>query len=413
MPTWKSGWGVVLATWLCLFVGASPVVVFTFGNFMAPFTAEFGWNRGAMSTAFAAGAFAAAFAAPLSGWLIDRYGLRRVTLPAIVASAAIVAAQALNNGSLALLVVLQFLVGAITVVLTALPYVKAITTWFDHNRGLALGLSTLGGAVGMAVIPQVAQYVIAHHGWRTAYLVLGGLVLVFAFLPAFLLLFEAPKTSTKTASAAQAIGLTAAEARRTWRLWAICAVFLLGAAGTAGVIGQLVPMLVDRGIPVAVATGALGVFAISSAVSRLVSGFLLDRVFAPLLGAACFLAAAIGLALLLSTQVPALLTLGIVFCGIAIGLEYDLLPYLVSRYVGTLAFGELVGYAFFSFSFGTGTIGPLLMGNSHSMMGSYRPALMLLCGGLVIASALLLVLGPYAYAPKRKTVTADDTSAQV
>ena len=47
---------------------ATDLVVFTFGNFMAPFTSEFGWNRGAMSTAFATGAFAAAFAILNAMW---------------------------------------------------------------------------------------------------------------------------------------------------------------------------------------------------------------------------------------------------------------------------------------------------------------------------------------------------------
>ena len=56
MKRFRNGPSAIVATWFCMFVGSTPVVVFTFGNFMRPLSAEFGWSRALMSAAFAVGA---------------------------------------------------------------------------------------------------------------------------------------------------------------------------------------------------------------------------------------------------------------------------------------------------------------------------------------------------------------------
>ena len=407
----RSGPSAIVATWFCLFIGASPVIVFTFGNFMRALSPEFGWSRALMSSAFAGGALAAAVMAPIIGHLLDRYGLRRVTLPGLVIAAIAVAAQALNNGNPALLFVLQALVGGLTVVLTALPFSKAISSWYDERRGMALGLSTIGAAIGFAIVPQFAQFLIGNYGWRTAYLGLGAAILVIAFIPAFFLLHDSGRRNVnQEASGLPAVGVTVQEGRRSWRLWAICAIFLFGAAGTAGLVGQMVPLLTDRGFSVQAATSVLSFFAISNVISRVAGGFLLDRIFAPVLAACTLFASGIGVILLAQSGSYEWVVVAVTLCGIAIGLEADLLPFLVSRYFGTRAFGELVGYAFLSFTLGTGTVGPLLMGNSSTFLGSYTPALYACAGCLFLGSIVLLFLGPYPFpatkasAPERNDV---------
>lgn len=402
MPSQKNGgWGVVVTTWFCLFVGASPVIVFTFGNFMKPLSEAFGWSRGFMSSGMAVGAIAAAILAPVLGRLIDSMGIRKITLPALIVAALAVAAQSLQTGHAAVFYILSAIAGGLTVALTALPYAKAISLWFDRNRGLALGISTLGGALGVAVIPQIAQYVITGYGWRQAYIVLAVLILVIAFIPALLWL-RTPPGIEQAAAVEVAFGPSASEGRRDWRLWALCISFLLAAAAISGPIGQLVPMLTDRGFSPAQATGMLGVYAIASTLARLISGLILDRVFAPILGAIVFLAGACGLLLILFGSGDLSLLVGIFLCGISVGAEYDILPFIISRYFGTKAFGELVGYGFLSFTLGTGAFGPLIMGNSYTMLGSYNYALGIFTIFLLFSAILLVSIGPYRFKPSNQ-----------
>jgi sugar phosphate permease len=400
----RSGWASVIASWFCLFAGASSIIVFTFGNFLRALTAEFGWSRGLLSNAFACSALAAAIATPILGWLVDRYGIRRVTLPGIVIGGLAVMTLAANNGSAWVLFVTLPAAGALTVALTALPYTKAITNWFDQRRGLALGIATLGGSIGVAVVPQLTQSVISTYGWRTAYIFLGVLVLVVAFLPALIFLHDRERNERADAAtvAANTPGFSAHEGRRQWRLWVICAAFLLAAAGASGIIGQLVPLLTDRGVGVENATRMIAVFAIGSAIARMFSGVVLDYVFAPYVGALSFLGGGIGLVLFVTSNNPSLLIVATALCGLSIGVEYDLLPYTVSRYMGMRAYGELVGYCFTCFVIGTGIVGPLMMGNSFSLLGSYNPSLTAFACFLFIAAVLLLTLGPYTYPASRK-----------
>ena len=57
-------------------------------------------------------------------------------------------------------------------------YTRTILTWFNRRRGLAVALILTGSGVGSIVIPPLTQWVIDHHGWRNAYLMLGGIALL-------------------------------------------------------------------------------------------------------------------------------------------------------------------------------------------------------------------------------------------
>ena len=86
------------------------------------------------------------------------------------------------------------------------------------------------------------------------------------------------------------------------------------------------------------------------------------------------------------------LTLGIVGGGTAA--EGDIIAYLVSRYFGLRAFGEIYGYAFAAFTLG-GVVGPLLMGVGFDSTGSYGLVLSAFVVATLIAAALMTRLGPY------------------
>jgi MFS family permease len=75
------GWRVALAASGCVFVSFGSLGVYTFGIFVKPIAAEFGWSRQAISSAFALGALAFGACSPVIGRLLDRYPARRIILP--------------------------------------------------------------------------------------------------------------------------------------------------------------------------------------------------------------------------------------------------------------------------------------------------------------------------------------------
>ena len=83
MTTERNRWWIVFASVIGLLVGNGPIMQFTFGVLLPPIAREFGWARGTVSSAIVVGLWMTGIATPLVGRLVDRYGIRRVALPAI------------------------------------------------------------------------------------------------------------------------------------------------------------------------------------------------------------------------------------------------------------------------------------------------------------------------------------------
>ena len=80
--------------------------------------------------------------------------------------------------------------------------------------------------------------------------------------------------------------------------------------------------------------------------------------------------------------------------GLGLGAETDLMPYVVSRYFGLRAFGEIYGYVVVGWGLG-GVIGPLLMGLGFDSTGSYSFVLGIFIVATLTAAGLMTRLGPY------------------
>nr|HEV7955482.1 MFS transporter [Candidatus Acidoferrales bacterium] len=78
------GWYVVLTAALGLLLGFAPIFVYCFGVFIKPLTAEFHSTRTAISFAFTLTNLMLAVASPFVGRLADRFGPRKVIIPAAI-----------------------------------------------------------------------------------------------------------------------------------------------------------------------------------------------------------------------------------------------------------------------------------------------------------------------------------------
>jgi MFS family permease len=127
---------------------------------------------------------------------------------------------------------------------------------------------------------------------------------------------------------------------------------------------------------------------------RLITGWLLDRYFAPWVSAASFAMAAIGIVLLVGSPTPATASTAAFLLGYAMGAEADVMPYLVSRYFGLRSFTELYGYAFSGYAV-AGAVGPSLMGLAYDRSGNYSQVLVGFVFTVTAGVALLLRLPRY------------------
>jgi MFS family permease len=391
---------VVLGSALALMVCNGPMILFPFGVLVGPITAEFGWPGATLASAVVTAHATGALAMPIVGALMDRYGVRRVALPAICCFALGFAGMSLLPGVPVLFVVGYALLGIVGAGHSTLTYARAVSTWFDARRGLALGLSLSGVGIGAALTPQVARILVASYGWRGAYLGLGILLFVIA-TPAVAVLVrdrvQAPtvhRTAERTSAVADDIGLRAAV--RGFHFWAIAIALFLVAGSVNGSIAHIVPLLANRGVSTQAATAALSSAGLALILGRILSGYCLDRLFAPFVSATFFLVPLCGILLLGSGTNTALALFAAILLGIGIGAEVDIMAFLVGRYFGLSSYGRIYGTLLALFTFGSG-LGPWLIALSFDHFHTYANALIGCSVALAIASILVASLGPYKY----------------
>ena len=174
----ESGWSVVVAAYFGVMVGFGSLLVFTFGTFVKPLGAAFGWNREDVSAAFGFAALTVAVCSPLLGRLLDRYGPKRIIIPCMAVFGISFASLGFLTPHLYQLYAVFVVLGVVGNGTSQMGYSRAVATWFDQRRGIAFALVMAGSGTGSMLFPPFAQTLITHFGWRAAYMLLGGLVLI-------------------------------------------------------------------------------------------------------------------------------------------------------------------------------------------------------------------------------------------
>jgi MFS family permease len=393
-------WWIVFACACGLLVGAGSVLIFSFGVFLKPVTEDLGISRGDLSAGLGISAWFVALSCPTIGWLIDRFGTRRVLIPGILLFALAVASFGLMQAKPLFLIYAIFCVaGFISGVQTPIPYAAVVSHWFDRQRGIALGLATAGVGLGVALIPQLAAVLISHFGWRQAYFGLGLAVVVLAWIPVVLFVRDPPlasRTGGDPPGSAALPGMLATAALKTPTFWLLSGAFFFGVLAINGTIVHIVALLTDRGISLQAATGALSVAGIAIIVGRIVCGWCLDRFWGPYVAICFFILPMFGIALLGSGWGYPAPLIGAALCGSGIGAEIDLMAFFIGRYFGLKAYGKIYGLMFMLFNIGTG-LGPALSGRAFDMYHSYFQIFVVYEVALALTCLLLVCLGPYTY----------------
>src|SRR5215468_6710171 len=393
----RSAWLVVAVSSVGLFLHFGSLLVNAFGVFLTTLCDQFHWSRGQVSFAFTLATLTAMLTMPLTGWLTDRFGSRRPILVCMVVFGALYASLSFLTPHLWRLYAAFLILGLVGPGTSAVPHASLISRWFTGRRGLALGLAMCGTATGGVIWPRATQALMDQFGWRNAYAISGGAVLLVAVPLQFLLLREPSTIARKSeqgAIGAQAEGLTRGEALRGSLLWLLLFAFFIISMSIHACMIHLVPMLTDRGMTPADAALAASLFGAAGMVGRLGMGYLLDLLPAERIPAIAFSVVAAGIFLLFAGAPGASAYAAAMLIGFGYGSETATIPYLVGRYFGLRSFGEIYSYLFITVPLG-GALGPLLMGAAFDRAGSYQLAL-LFCGvATAVAALALLRLGSY------------------
>ena len=286
------GWVMVAVTFLAALISAGTVGAP--GVFIVPLQKEFGWSTAEISSALSIRFILFGLMAPFAAALMNRYGLRNVTLAAqLIVVSGLVTSLAMTQ--VWQLILLWGVVIGIGTGMTALVLGATIATrWFVARRGLVIGMLTASVATGqLAFLPLLAT-ITERYGWRVAL----GFVCVMLGVAAFAVLMlmrdrpsdvglrpfgdngTAPLPAPPPANApimAAALG-TLRESSKSSVFWILFATFFVCGASTNGLVQvHLIPMCLDFGIPQVQAACLLAAMGIFDFFGTIISGWLSDR----------------------------------------------------------------------------------------------------------------------------------------
>jgi len=394
----KGGGKPLAAALLGVACGASPLPFNVLPLVMGPINQEFGWDFAAISAGMTIFGIIASLMAPVYGGLADRFGVRPVALISLFVFGVVFGSLYFVPASLMGYWLLWGLLGAIGIGSTPVTWSRAISLWFNRNRGLALGIMLLGTSLAALVVPQIAQRAIAAGGWRMAFPVVA-LLPIFVALPIGLRWFREPRPHERppglSGADGKVAGICLAEAVRGYRFWLLLSSILMISLAYGGAHIHIAQIVGLHGFSAQVAASVLGVVAIGILSGRLIVGFLFDRFWAPGIAFPALLLPALACWLLMGTQASlTMVMMGAFLLGFAAGAESDVIAYLAAKYFGMAHYGRIYGVLYMPFGIGS-AISPIIYGAVRDQTGGYDPMLMVSMFLFAGGGALLLPLGRY------------------
>ncbi len=398
------GWIIVFAS-LVLLVGSFGTQL-TFGVFLKPLSAEFGWTRAATSGAMSLAMGISGVIGLVMGRLTDRFDVR----------IAIGISMALGTACYVLLAGMhslwQFylyfgLGGGICIGSTYAPVSAIVSKWFRERRALALGIALMGIGVGQMVLSPVAAHLIEGPGWRTAYVVLGVVIFVCALPALFLLgrrrlertaLNQAPPSDgglTGDGAPASTEGMTTRQAARTAPFWMMMITGIAIAGGFYIVAAHVVPAATDVGVAPTAAALILTVSSVAGIPGTVGGAWWLTEKMGHR-WALFVLCAGQAVALFLFVLISNLWAFYVVaaLLGFCFSASTPVRQAMAPPLFGLKSIGAVLGFAYLAWSIGA-VLGPFLAGLIYDLTHSYDLAFIVGCVLLLAGAASVYLWGSH------------------
>ncbi len=392
------GWVIVFAGLILSLIMFG--VVDSFGVMFKPISEQFHWDRGTISVASMVNWIAFGLGTLLFGTLSDRFGSRRI----MIVGGLIFIAGTLLLSRIQSLWQLYLSFGVLLAIGRAaagVPLMALVTKWFVRNQGLALALAQSQN-VGPAIFAPLSVFLLAHYGWRGAYLWLGvGALLI---IPMALLMRDHSTSSrapghpslsgggsSHPSSHSPLPGVALSEAMRTRAFWTLNLMVLGCCTCHSCILLHGINHMTDMGLATTTAAQVSATMAICGMIGKIVNGLLADRI-----GAKWAIAGFLGLQAVMiplfieAHTVPTFFTWAVLF-GFGYGGPMPVYAMLFREYFGTRSIGTILGVFFMVASLGMGS-GGLMGGVMYNHFGSYAWPFLTSTGTGLIAALLALTL---------------------
>jgi OFA family oxalate/formate antiporter-like MFS transporter len=380
---WFYGW-LMLPLATLLMIATSPGQTFGIAYFNACFLDEFGLSKTSLSTVYLLATLLASLGITYVGSLIDRFGLRRSVLFALVAMVAACVFASRISGLVSMFFAFFALRMAGPGSLTLMAN-NTVAAWFDQRLGKASSYVHVAMAGAWATVPLVFVMLIDAFGWRGAYLVIAGAIAC-GLLPLVSILYRqspaelgqlpdgAPidETERKTPFS-WGNELTVPQAMQHRCYWILLAATAMWALVGTGMIFHLAAVFEAVGLDARDSTHAISSLAIVMGATQLLGGIMADRMAVRwLLAASMTLLTATCVVLADADTLPRLVA-GYVVFGCSSGLMSIVAGTAWARYFGRTHLGKIRGTSLTA-AVGASAIGPVVMGVSADYLDGFEPS---------------------------------------
>jgi MFS family permease len=412
-PTFKFDWIIVSVSFLNLALVYA--IWYSFSVFFVAILKDFGWSRSLTAGAFSLFIIIHGIIGLFVGWMVDRFGPRRVIL---------LGSLFLGTGlTLCSLIHTWWQFYLFWGVITAggigstgwVPNVAIINQRFKEKKGLAMGIISSGIGIGMLVLTPSFQFLINQIGWRMTYRIIAlfipsiVIIIAIAFLKKFQKTIPIPLAEEEVYQTVMKDPLIANEewASKTWTVWWAIKTkqfwlmgfsFFSGSFITQSIFTHQVAFFVDHGIEALFASYLVGLIGIVSIAGKILWGALSDKIGREITFTIGIIFSISGMIILILFSFYPFLGLTYFF-SICLGLGYAvtaaLPPLIIADIFEGKAFGSIFGSIMVFVGIG-GAIGAWFAGFIYDQLGSYVPLFIIL-----IPLALFACLNVWRAAPRK------------
>tara|TARA_Y100000590_G_scaffold203750_2_gene231180 strand:- start:4359 stop:5621 length:1263 start_codon:yes stop_codon:yes gene_type:complete len=265
------------------------------GVFFSALQRDYNWSSGLLSGAFALSRAESSFLGPIEGFLVDKFGTRKMV---------ILGMSIMVFGFLLLSTVdgiTDFYIALVVIALGTglggfLPIMAALTNWFNRFRARAMALATLGVNVG-GLLVVVLTWSVDNYGWRTSAIGFGVFVLVL-ILPIGKILRNQPEdmglkpdgdiengvssgddinSSVQNVPDTQPGDMTVNEALRSQAFWLLSLVHGIAVMGLSALAVHQIERMVVAGVSLQMAGLVVSIYTGLGIFFRLLSGYVADK----------------------------------------------------------------------------------------------------------------------------------------
>ena len=277
----------------------------------------------------------------LAGWIIDRFGPRRLMLSGIVMGG--VALIGLSSMNSLWQFYLFYLFNALGYMCGGpLPNQVLVSRWFTRSRGKAMGIIYLGIGIGGMLVPQIARSLTASFGWRDALMILGLLMVAVAF-PMAWFVKEHPENTTVQLKQAES-KIQFGDILKTWPFYLLAIGSMCSIGAVAGTTQNIKLFLgIDLKYSQENAANVMSIILGASIVGRLLMGWLADRIQKKYVMILIYSLVALSIPLLYLSETPGIIYLFAFIFGVALGGDYMIIPLMAAELFGVKVMGRIMG----------------------------------------------------------------------